>query len=127
MAETKVDVKTTEQELEANTEFFPWLEAGEEQQKLFTKIRRFPLIGGLALIGSALTVFFSWLVLFLFEGKNVIPKGSHMPKPAAWLSVIGSLNSILLHVAVQQGLNVSWWFRASKKQTTVAELHENWS
>jgi Protein of unknown function (DUF3176) len=116
-AETTVNI--TEPEDNSKPAFFPWLEAGEKPQRAVTKLaQRFP-------IGSALTILLSFTVLWCFREHTVIPQESYFPKPAAWLSIIGSLNSILLHIAVSQGLNISWWFRASRTETTVAELHNN--
>ncbi|KAH6683388.1 hypothetical protein B0J14DRAFT_146314 [Halenospora varia] len=50
-----------------------------------------------------------------------------MPNPSAWLSIILSLNSVLVHMAVSQGIAVTWWYRASRKTPTVAELHNIWA
>ncbi len=80
----------------------------------------------MGLLGSALTCLFSWMTLFFFNGHKVI-NGGYLPKPAAWLSVILSLNGILVHMAVSQGVAVSWWYRASREQATVAELHNIWA
>lgn len=79
---------------------FPWLEA--PNQKFSAKaILRFPLMAALSIIGSALTVVLSALVLHFFDGKPIVT--GHMPKPAAWISIILSLNSVLVHIAVTQG------------------------
>lgn len=92
--------------------FFPWLEPDEENPKLLSKktLSRFPILGAVGLIGSAVTVLFSLLVLSLFNGHKVITKDYHhiLPKPAAWLSIILSLNTALVHLAVSQGLAVTW-------------------
>ena len=83
-----------------NGVLFPWLEA--DNQKFSTKsLTRFPLSGALGLIGSALTVVFSALVLHFFDGKPVVT--GRMPKPAAWLSIILSLNSVWVQMAVTNG------------------------
>jgi hypothetical protein len=112
-----------------NGAFFPWLEGDAENQKLSVKtLTRFPLMGAVGLIGSALTVLLSFGVLKAFEGHEVI-NSKHMPyfpKPAVWLSVIISMNGIFLHIAASRGLSIMWWFRASKEQTTVADLHNVW-
>jgi hypothetical protein len=106
--------------------FFPWLEGDEEQQKFSAKVlTRFPILGAVGLIGSALSVILSWLTLHFFNHHNIIT--GRLPKPAAWLSIILSLNSILVHMAVSQGIATSWWYRASRKDTTVADLHNVWA
>jgi len=83
-----------------NGHFFPWLEA--DNQKFSTRsISRFPFMGAVGLIGSALTVILSALVLHFFDGKPVVT--GRLPKPAAWLSIILSLNSICVQIAVTNG------------------------
>jgi hypothetical protein len=109
-----------------NGVFFPWLEDEEHKNLSANVIRRFPILGAIGLIGSALAVRLSWLTLFFFSGHKVID-GGHLPKPAAWLSIILSLNGILVHMAVAQGIAVTWWYRASRESTTVAELHNIWA
>jgi hypothetical protein len=109
-----------------NGVFFPWLEDEEHKNLSSNAIRRFPILGAIGLIGSALTVLLSWLTLFFFSGHKVID-GGHLPKPAAWLSIILSLNGILVHMAAAQGIAVTWWYRASRESTTVAELHNIWA
>lgn len=133
--QTKKSATTTSQEIQTppssssssqNGVFFPWLE-DDEHKKLSGKVlRRFPVLGAVGLLGSALTVLLSWMTLFFFSGHKVID-GGHLPKPAAWLSIILSLNGILVHMAVSQGIAVTWWYRASRQQTTVAELHNVWA
>jgi len=106
--------------------FFPWLE-DDGHTKLTAKVlTRFPVIGAIGLAGSVFTILLSWMTLFFFNHHKVI-EGGHLPKPAAWLSVILSLNGILVHMAVSQGIAVTWWYRASREKTTVAELHNVWA
>jgi hypothetical protein len=106
--------------------FFPWLDGDEEQQKITPKVlARFPALGAVGLIGSACTVLVSWLILHFFNHHEIIT--GRLPKPAAWLSVVISLNGILIHMAVSQGITTSWWYRASRKDTTVADLHNVWA
>lgn len=84
------------------------------------------VLGALGIVGSGLTCLFSWMTLYFFNGHKVI-EGGYLPKPAAWLSMILSLNSILAHMAVSQGVAVSWWYRASREKATVEELHNVWA
>jgi hypothetical protein len=84
-----------------NENLFPWLEISQDKPSAKTVLSRFPFAGAIGLIGSALTIVLSALVLHFFDGRPVVT--GHMPKPAAWLSVILSLNSILVHNAVTQG------------------------
>jgi hypothetical protein len=80
------------------TRFFPWAGTHEVRLQDVTKAQYVPWLGLLALAGSGLTVLLSWVVLIRFDG-HVAKETSHF-KPAGWLSVILSANSVLLHVAL---------------------------
>jgi hypothetical protein len=83
-----------------NGHLFPWLE--DDNRKFSAKsLSRFPFMGAVGLIGSALTVVLSALVLHFFDGTPVVT--GRMPKPAAWLSIILSLNSVCVQMAVTHG------------------------
>ncbi|CZR69409.1 uncharacterized protein PAC_19309 [Phialocephala subalpina] len=131
MYPNKQDVTTASTEVPASDTasqkegFFPWLEDEVHQNLTVKVLKRFPVLGAVGLVGSALTVLLSWLTLFFFNGHKVIE--GHLPKPAAWLSIILSLNGILVHMAVAQGIAVTWWYRASREQATVADLHNVWA
>jgi len=83
-----------------NGRLFPWVEA-DNARFSFKSLSRFPLMGAVGLIGSALTTVLSALVLHFFDGKAVVT--GHMPKPAAWLSIVLSLNSVCVQIAVTNG------------------------
>jgi hypothetical protein len=83
-----------------NDRLFPWLEA-DNQQFSAKSLSRFPLMGAVGIIGSALTAVLSALTLHFFDGKPVVT--GKLPKPAAWLSIILSLNSICVQLAVTHG------------------------
>jgi hypothetical protein len=93
---------------------------------LSSKIKRFPVRGAFGLIGSALSVLLSWLTLYFLNGHKVIDSG-YLLKPAAWLSIILSFNSSMVQMAVSQGISVSWWYRASLRHATIADLHNVWA
>jgi hypothetical protein len=116
----------------SNTErrgFFPWLEDKERQHLSIRVLRRFPLLGALGLIGSFSTIILSWIVLFCFHNRRIVDNEhlKYLPKPAVWLSVILSMNAIFVHIAVTQGTSVSWWYRASREQATIEDLHNIWA
>jgi hypothetical protein len=83
-----------------NGHLFPWLE-GDNQKFSTRSLSRFPVMGAVGLIGSTLTVVLSALVLHFFDGTPVVT--GHLPKPAAWLSIILSLNSVCVQIAVNHG------------------------
>lgn len=111
--------------------FFPWIEGNKDEDGSegisFKKLARFPIIGAIGIIGSAATVILSWGILRIFSNRIITDLPEHLPKPAAWLSIVTSLNSILLNIAVSQGLAITWWYRAMKTETTVKELHSTWA
>ncbi|KAF8850418.1 hypothetical protein BDZ45DRAFT_751793 [Acephala macrosclerotiorum] len=95
----------------SNTEkgvFFPWLEDKERKHLSIRVLRIFPLWGAFGLV---------------VNDEHL----KYLPKPAVWLSVILSMNAILVHIAVTQGIAISWWYRASRKQATIEDLHNIWA
>jgi hypothetical protein len=78
--------------------FFPWSNDNNVKIQDVSKAQYVPWLGLLALTGSGLTILFSWIVLLFFDNR-VQKDGSHF-KPASWLSIILSGNSVLLHVAL---------------------------
>jgi hypothetical protein len=71
---------------------------------LSSKIKRFPVRGAFGLIGSALSVLLSWLTLYFLNGHKVIDSG-YLLKPAAWLSIILSFNSIMSAILSWRAFN----------------------
>jgi hypothetical protein len=112
----------------ASNAFFPWLEVDDDETRMsILSLKYFPKMGAIGIIGSALTTVLSWGVLRTFQDRIIVDLPHFLPKPASWLSIILSLNSILVHMAVSHGMAVAWWYRASKKTTTVKDLHETWA
>jgi len=72
-----------------------------------------------------MTVLFSWIVLHVINDRPQI-QSSYL-KPASWLSAILSGNSVLLHIALSEGLTTAWWFTASRKNATIRDIHEAWA
>lgn len=44
----------------------------------------------------------------------------------SWLSAILSANSVCLHIALVEGFNIAWWYRATRADARVANLHTIW-
>jgi hypothetical protein len=106
--------------------FFPWsTENDEVKLQDVTKARYVPWLGLFALTASGLTILFSWIVLHVIDGRIQI-EASYL-KPASWLSAILSANSVLLHIALSEGVTTAWWFTASRKNATVRDIHDAWS
>jgi hypothetical protein len=38
-----------------------------------------------------------------------------------------SANSVCLHIALTEGHNIAWWFRATRSDATIQDLHEFWA
>ena len=109
--------------------FFPWSEPTDESTKFtFSKLRRFPILGAAGLFGSLCTIALSAMTLHFFDKQPVEERAFRLlPKPAAFLSVILSLNTLMVHLAISQGMAVSWWVRASHKNATVKDMHNTWA
>jgi hypothetical protein len=91
-------------------------------------IKRFPWLGFMALAASGATVILSMIVLLTVDHHVVWPNSgwSTFMRPASWLSVLLSANGIFLHLALEEGVTVAWWYRASKPNATVRDLHDAW-
>jgi hypothetical protein len=37
------------------------------------------------------------------------------------------VNSVCLHIALSEGNNIAWWFRATRSEATIQDLHEFWT
>jgi hypothetical protein len=37
------------------------------------------------------------------------------------------VNSVCLHIALTEGHNIAWWFRATRTDATIQDLHEIWA
>ncbi|OCT52683.1 hypothetical protein CLCR_09831 [Cladophialophora carrionii] len=106
--------------------FFPWsADNGEVNIQDVAKARYVPWLGLMAMILSGMTILFSWIVLKVVDGD--VQKEESYLKPASWLSAILSGNSVLLHIALSEGVTTAWWFMASRRNATVRDIHETWS
>lgn len=91
-------------------------------------IKRFPWLGFIAITCSGATVIGSLIVLLTVNHHVVWPNSgwSAFMRPASWLSALLSANGIFLHFALEEGVAVAWWYRASKPDATVRDLHDAW-
>jgi hypothetical protein len=116
--------------------FYPFHE-NAEQQSANAKVP-FPKLGFGALAGAISLAILAAVLLIIVGGPAKVQsdwrvhvyKTHHwvtMPKPAAWISAILSFISVLLHIALSEGLNVAWWFHLKKQNVTVRDLHEIWN
>ena len=96
---------------------------GEDISSKLPWYRSIPWTGLIGLVGALTTAFLSFAVLKSIDGAQSWT-GSSGLKPASFISVILSANSILLHIALSEGVNVAWWYKANQKHTTAGELHE---
>lgn len=87
-------------------------------------IIQFPWLGLSCAVLALSTVFLSFLVLRLIDHKPEL--SNKMLKPASWLSALLSFNSIALHIVLSEGVTTAWWYKASRSDTTMRELHETW-
>jgi hypothetical protein len=108
-----------------NASFVPLSDREAGRNAPLKRQANFPYIGFVGLVGSALTVLASWAILFALNHREVL--AIDFLTPASWLSAILSANNILLHLALTEGVNVAWWYRATTKQAPAAELHDTWT
>ena len=93
------------------------------------KFKNFPSIGFFALLGSLITVFLSLGILLGINGQAVWPENGifNVLQPASLLSLHMSMNAVLIEIALAEGLNISWWYQATKSNTTLRDLHDIWA
>jgi hypothetical protein len=87
-------------------------------------IVRLPWLGFAALLGSILGIAASVGVLVASNGR---PITEWRIQPTVWLSVASTASNIMLHFALSEGVNVSWWQRAMRPRTQLGDLHRNWA
>lgn len=87
-------------------------------------IARLPWLGFAALLGSILGIAASVGILVASNGR---PITDWRIQPTVWLSVASTASNIMLHFALSEGVNVSWWQRAMQPQTQLGDLHRNWA
>ena len=86
------------------------------------------MLGAAGVFGSLCTIALSAMTLHFFDRMPVEERVFKLlPKPAAFLSIILSLNTLMVHLAISQGMAVSWWVRASHKHATVKDMHNTWA
>jgi hypothetical protein len=87
-------------------------------------IARLPWLGFAALFGSILGIAASVGILVASNGR---PITDWLIQPTVWLSVASTASNIMLHFALSEGVNVSWWRRAMRPRTQLGDLHRNWA
>jgi hypothetical protein len=108
-----------------NASFVPLSNGEAGRNAPFKRNVNFPYLGFVCLVGSALTILASWTILFALNHREVLE--IDFLTPASWLSAVLSTNNILLHLALAEGVNIAWWYRATTKEATAAELHDTWT
>lgn len=86
---------------------------------------QFPYTGFGALLGVVICSAAAVAVVYASNGKAK-SQWKIKAAPNVLLSIFNSLASILVTMAVGQGIAISWWRRAMKG-TTVENLHHSWS
>lgn len=71
-----------------------------------------------------MTIWLSFIMFKFIDGEPEIE--NKYLKPASWLSAMISANSIALHIALSEGVTVAWWYKASRSDVTLRELHDTW-
>lgn len=84
---------------------------------------RFPWLGMGALLGSVLGIAASIAILIASDKK---PISDWTFQPTVYLSIASTLTNITLYFAFTKGVTISWWSRAMKDGTHLADLHRYW-
>jgi hypothetical protein len=84
---------------------------------------RFPWLGIGALLGSVLGIVASVVILIVSDKK---PISDWTFQPTVYLSIASTLTNITLYFAFTKGVTISWWRRAMKDGTHLADLHRYW-
>src|SRR5271169_6281156 len=84
---------------------------------------RFPWYGIGALFGSVLGIVASIAILIASDKK---PISDWTFQPTVYLSIASTLTNITLYFAFTKGVTISWWRRAMKDETHLADLHRYW-
>lgn len=87
--------------------------------------KQFPWLGAGALLLVILISLTSALVL-VFSNNRAQSQWDKRIAPNVILSVLNSVASVCLAVAVAQGVTISWW-RKAMRGATIHELHNTWS
>lgn len=84
---------------------------------------RFPWLGIGALFASILGIVASIAILIASDKK---PISDWTFQPTVYLSIASTLTNITLYFAFTKGVTISWWRRAMKDETHLADLHRYW-
>ena len=75
-------------------------------------------------MGALLGVAASVIILIQSNGQ---PTKKWSLQPTVYLAIASTITNIVLHFALTEGVTVAWWRRATKENTTIADLHRHWS
>ncbi len=111
-----------------NPVFLPWSRDNAVRQMPMSTARHIPRSGFAAIAGSSFTTVLSLAVLLVVDHREVWPQNSiyRFMQPASWLSALLSANTILLHIAMTEGVAITWWYKAIDRRATLESLHEVW-
>lgn len=85
--------------------------------------RRVPWLGLTAMLGAMIGVFGAVAVLYFSNNK---PVQDWNVQPTVYLAIASAATNIFLHFALTEAVTLTWWRRALKNKTTVADLHRSW-
>lgn len=108
----------------AKSYFYTPVQSGPKNPWKATAFRRLPILGFAALLGALLGVGASIAILIKSDGQ---PTKSWSLQPTVYLAIASTVTNIALHFALTEGVTVAWWRRASKENTSIADLHRHWS
>lgn len=90
--------------------------------------RQAPVASAGALVLSLVGVLLSAIILAVSDGRTLESWDDAATfSPATYLSIASTITNITLHFALDGGITISWWRRALRPNTQVADLHRIWS
>lgn len=84
---------------------------------------RAPWLGLSAILGALVGIIAAILVLVISNGQ---PVHNWVVQPTVYLAIASAATNIFLHFALTEAVNIAWWRRAMKKDTTIGDLHRSW-
>jgi len=103
--------------------FYSPVHSGPRNPWRTNPFRRLPWLGFAALVGALLGVVASVFILIKSNGQ---PTKKWTLQPTVYLAIASTVTNIALHFALTEGVTVAWWRRATKENTTIADLHRHW-
>ena len=85
--------------------------------------RRAPWLGLIAILGALMGVLVAVIILYISNNKSIY---SWAVQPSVYLAITAAATNILLRFALGEAAVIAWWRHALQKDSTIADLHQQW-